>query len=69
MILARFTKYSNPFKEVFFVTIDCNVFRNLPSLKAIARDGILHHGAGESLLAIISVGIDSLSITLDNDVR
>ncbi|XP_066919119.1 nucleoporin NUP188-like [Clytia hemisphaerica] len=43
--------------------------KNLPSLKEIVSDGLLYHGAGESLLAIISVGVDSLSVTLHNDVR
>jgi hypothetical protein len=41
----------------------------LPSLREVVTDGLLYHGAGESLLAIISVGVDSLSATLDNDVR
>ena len=53
-------------KECFSVSF---YFSNLPSLKELVTDGLLHHEAGESLLAIISVGVDSLTVTLDNDVR
>ena len=43
--------------------------RDIPSLKSIVMDGLLQHEAGDSLLAIVSVGVDAVETAIDNNVR
>ncbi|XP_057314860.1 nucleoporin NUP188-like [Hydractinia symbiolongicarpus] len=42
--------------------------RNAPSLKSLVLEGLLYHNAGESLLSIVSVGVDTLEEMLTSSV-